>query len=221
MYTLYVVFSFPLILFAGYGLLFFLSGRNLRVMIGPAGFLLYLVLLAIPTGFVLATHPGRVAEAFSWQKSQFLWVPAGVLLGLVLWCVQLWGLPGRTPDASERAWVGPEGKLGFPVLMIPVAYIVVAEEVVWRAYLIPEVGHLVAAAAFALHHYHFGLRHVAFSFLTGLALGGLFFLAGNLWPAIAAHLVYNVLAWRHMRRSARNRASTSSDLTQQLGERVQ
>jgi membrane protease YdiL (CAAX protease family) len=221
MYTLYVVFSFPLIVFVGYGLLFFLSGRNMRVMTGPAGFLLYLVLLAVPTGFVLATHHSRVADAFTWDVYQLLWLPGGGLLGLVLWCVQLWGLPGQTPDASERTWVGPEGKTGFALLMVPVAYIVVAEEVVWRAYLIPEVGHLVAAAAFALHHYHFGLRHVVFSFLTGLALGGLFFLAGSLWPPVAAHLVYNVLAWRHMRRSARNRASASADLTRQEEDRVQ
>lgn len=215
MYTLYVVFSFPLILFAGYGFLFFLSGRDMRVMTGPIGFLLYLVLLTLPAAFVLWTHQGRVADAFTWDIYQLLWLPAGVLLGLGLWCVQLWGLPGRTPDASDRVWVGPQGMSGFALLMVPVAYIVVAEEVVWRAYLIPEVGQLVAAVAFALHHYHFGLRHVVFAFLMGLALGGLFYLAGSLWPPIASHLVYNVLAWRHMRRSARNHPPAFANLTQE------
>jgi membrane protease YdiL (CAAX protease family) len=202
MVTLFVVLGFPLLLAVGYGLLFVLSGRDLRVVTGPAGFVLYLVLLTIPAGVVLGTYSGRAAEALAWPVSAMAWLTGGALVGLALWGVQRWGLPGRTPEASDRVWVGPPGRVGFAVLLVPVAYIVLAEELVWRAYLMPELGLVLSAAAFALHHYHFGLRHVVFALLAGLVWGGLFALAESLWPAVTSHLVYNALAWRHMRRSA-------------------
>jgi membrane protease YdiL (CAAX protease family) len=208
MLTLFVVLGFPLLLVIGYGLLFVLCSGNLRVMTGSPGFLLYLALLTVPAGVVLGTHPARVSESLAWQVSTAAWLPAGVLLGLVLWGVQRWGLPGCTPDASTQVWVGPAGRVGFALLLVPVAYIVLAEEVVWRAYLMPEVGLLLSAAAFALHHYHFGLRHVVFAFLAGLAWGGLFLLAESLWPGVASHLVYTAVAWRHMRRSTVEAART-------------
>jgi len=200
--TLLVVLGFPLLLAAGYGLLFMLSGRDSRILTGPAGFLLYLVLLTIPAGVVLWMYPSRASEALVWHVSTTAWLPAAALAGFVLWGVQRRGLPGRTPEASSRVWVGPAGRTGFALLLVPVAYIVLAEEVVWRAYLVPELGLPLSAAAFALHHYHFGLRHVVFSLLAGLVWGGFFILAESLWPAIASHFVYNTLAWRHMRWSA-------------------
>lgn len=222
MVTLYVVLGFPVLLVFGYGLLFLLSRGNLRVMTGPAGFLLYLVLLTVPAGVVLKTHSTRVSESLAWQAATPAWLPAGALLGLALWGVQRWGLSGQTPDASTRVWVGPAGRVGFALLLLPVTYGVLAEEAVWRAYLIPELGLPLAAAAFALHHYHFGLRHVVFSFLAGLAWGGLFHVAGSLWPAVASHLVYNALAWAHMRRSAaaaRGQSNKSSAASaEDLGE---
>jgi membrane protease YdiL (CAAX protease family) len=200
--TLLVVLSFPLLLAIGYALLFVLSGRDLSVMTGPAGFVLYGVLLAVPTGVVLATSASRVFESLVWRAAALPWISAGALVGLGLWGVQQWAMPGRTPDASARIWVGPRGWIGFAVLLMPVSYGVLAEEVVWRAYLVPELGLPLSAAAFALHHYHFGLRHVVFSFLAGLVWGGTFMLVENLWPSVASHLVYNALAWRHMRQSA-------------------
>lgn len=199
--TLPVVLGFPLLLMVGYGLAYVLAGRNGDVLLGPVGFLLYLLLLSIPTGMVWLTHGSRVSESLVWDSSMRLWVPAGILLGMMLWGVQLWGLPGRTPEAGERVWVGPPGRVGFALLLVPVAGIVLAEEMVWRAYLIPALGLLASSAAFSLHHYHFGLRHVVFAFLAGLTWGGLFLLAGSLWPGVASHLVYNALAWRHMRQA--------------------
>jgi len=212
--TLLVVLSFPLILVVGYGLLIWSSGRDPRVATGPVGFLLYVALLTIPLGVVLGTHSSRASAALAWRLSTVAWLPAGALVGLALWGVQQWGLPGRTPDASERTWVGPPGLIGFALLLVPVTYIVLAEEVVWRAYLVPELGLPLSAAAFALHHFHFGLRHVVFSFLAGLAWGVLFILADNLWPAVASHLVYNALAWRHMRRSASEAVSVAGSENQ-------
>lgn len=202
MVTLLVVLSFPILLSVGFGLLFILSGRSQVVLAGPAGFLLYLLLVSIPAGVVLGTSLGRVAETLAWPDSATAWVSAGALLGLMLWVVQRRVLPGKSPEASDRVWVGPAGRMGFALLLVPVAYIVLAEELVWRAYLLPELGLLLSSAAFAVHHHHFGLRHVIFSFLAGLSWGVIFILSQCLWPAVASHLVYNALAWRHMRRMA-------------------
>jgi hypothetical protein len=77
----------------------------------------------------------------------------------------------------------------------------------------------LSAAAFALHHYHFGLRHVVFSFLAGLVWGGTFMLAENLWPSVASHLVYNALAWRHMRQSASEAARATDHAAQATATR--
>jgi membrane protease YdiL (CAAX protease family) len=84
--------------------------------------------------------------------------------------------------------------------MLPVAVIVAIEEIVWRGFLQPQITLIPAAVAFALHHYFFGWRHVLFAFLAGIAWGLLFWASGSLWPPIASHLAYNILAWREMRR---------------------
>lgn len=203
--TLLSVLGFPVILTLGYGCLFLFSRQNARLLVGPVGFALYPALLSVPLAAVLTTHWDRITEALTFHRDQLIWVPLGLLAGLLLWVVQLRILPGRTPDASERIWVGPAGRIGFALLMLPVAYIVFAEEVIWRAYLLPELGLALSAGAFAIHHYHFGLRHVVFSFLAGLAFGGLYRGAGELWTPIVSHFVYNALAWRHMRLSAMRR----------------
>jgi len=208
--TLVVVLSFPLVLVLAYGLVFVLSGRDQSVLTGPAGFLLYVALLTIPVGVVVGTEADRVWSALAWSASTITWLPAAALVGAVLWIVQRRGLPGWTPEASERVWVGPPGRIGFALLMIPVTYIVLAEEAVWRAYLVPELGLPLSAGAFALHHFHFGMRHVVFALVAGLAWGGLFILAENLWPAVASHVAYNALAWRHMRRAASEGAGAVS-----------
>jgi membrane protease YdiL (CAAX protease family) len=123
-----------------------------------------------------------------------------VAAGLALWGVAV-VLPRRAAADASPVWVGPGGRIGFLLLLVPVACIVLAEELVWRGFLMPKIGLILSSAAFALHHYHFGLRHVSFSFLTGLAWGGLFWAAGDLWPSIASHLSYNALAWRHLRQT--------------------
>jgi membrane protease YdiL (CAAX protease family) len=201
--SLLVVLSFPLLLTAGYGLAFLLSGRNPRLLVGPVGFVLYLVLLTVPLAAVLVAQPGLPGEVLGWRKGTAAWLAAGLGGGVALWGAQL-VLPGRaSAGAPSRVWVGPPGRAGFAVLMVPVAYVVLAEELVWRGFLLPRLGLLLSAVAFGLHHYHFGARHVVFASLAGLAWGGLFLAAGELWPAVAAHLAYNALAWRHLRRAAR------------------
>src|SRR5262245_3806530 len=117
MFTLLTVLAFPILLFFGYGLLYSLSGRTAASVTGPPALLpaaaycpppfpLYPPLLAFPPAVLIATHPTRITESLTWQLSTFAWLPAGLLLGFLLWSAQRWALPGKTPDASERIWTG-------------------------------------------------------------------------------------------------------------------
>jgi membrane protease YdiL (CAAX protease family) len=200
---LLLVLGFPLILLAGYALVFVLSGRNASLLAGPIGFLLYLALLAIPLIALLVARPELPGEVLVWRRWTAGWIMVGAASGMALWGMR-WLLRGQAEETTASPiWLGPAGRLGFAVLMVPVTYLVVAEELVWRGYLLPEIGLLLSAGAFALHHYHFGARHVLFAFFAGLVWGGLFVLFHELWPSIASHLTYNALAWGYLRRRAR------------------
>jgi membrane protease YdiL (CAAX protease family) len=179
--VLLIVLTFPLLLAVGYGLVFVLTGRDRRILLGPAGFFFYLALLEVPLIVVLANYPELPGQVLAWRAWTPIWLAAGLVVGLALWGVQLLVLRrgGELSGAASPVWVGPPGRVGFVLLMVPVACIVLAEELVWRAYLQTLITLPLAAVAFALHHYHFGLRHMVFSWLAGL---------------------YNVLAWRHLRR---------------------
>src|SRR5262249_9682669 len=126
------------------------------------------------------------------------WVAGGGAVGLALWGAQR--LVSGPAPTETRVWVGPPGWGGYLLLMLPVAYVVAAEEVVWRGYLTGRIGILWAAAAFALHHYHFGWRHVLFSLGAGLVWGALFLAEDRLYAAVVSHLTYDALAWAWMRR---------------------
>jgi membrane protease YdiL (CAAX protease family) len=214
MLTLLLVLGFPLILLAGYGSLYLLLRRDREVLLGPAGFGLYLGLLTIPLAAVLASESFRVEYFFESGPWTPAWLAVGVLVGLLLAGFQALTLPAQTGEA--RVWTGPPGWGGFIVLMGSVAYIVVAEEVIWRGYLTmtlaggpltsrfpdglsPPVGLVLASAVFALHHYFFGVRHMVFAFAAGIVWGSLLFLEERLYSAITSHFVYNVFAWAWMR----------------------
>jgi membrane protease YdiL (CAAX protease family) len=202
MLALIIVLAFPLILAIGYALAFLLTGRDRRVLLGPVGFALYLVLLSFPLTAVLVEMPEMLAKALVWHTWTPAWIVAGIVTGLVLWAFQRFLVRRDVPTSESPIWVGPPGWSGFALLMLPVAYIVVAEEVVWRAYLMRVIGLLLSSAAFALHHYHFGARHVVFALLAGMVWGGLLQFVDELWPALASHMTYDVLAWAYLRRRA-------------------
>jgi membrane protease YdiL (CAAX protease family) len=76
----------------------------------------------------------------------------------------------------------------------------IAEELLFRAVLVPWLGVVVAAVAFGLAHQMRGPARwpwVAFSFAVGLALGALYAATGSLLGPIAAHAAINAanLAW--------------------------
>jgi membrane protease YdiL (CAAX protease family) len=93
------------------------------------------------------------------------------------------------------------------VLLLLTLAIVIAEEVLWRAYLI---GHLpggaallVAGFSFGSIHLHFGTRTVVFKSVAGWVWGGLYLLTGSLWTPIASHFLYDCLVWHRLRRAGR------------------
>src|SRR5687768_7659548 len=117
------VLPFPFIPMWGYGAAWWLSGRDVRALSGRAGLLLYASLLAIPLLAALLTRP-----ALSWEPAP-LWTIGGGLGGWALWQVRrlIGGLATTAP-----VWVGAPGWVGYLRLMLLVACIVTAEEVVWR-----------------------------------------------------------------------------------------
>lgn len=204
MITLGIVLGFPLLLLLGYGGAYALL-RDGRALAGWGGLALYLALLAVPLIAVLAGDPGLLSRNFAWGAWTPAWMAAGAASGLALAGAR-W-LLARGRSAEARVWPGPPGRLGYAAVMAVVASIVAAEEVVWRGYLQPEVGLVLAASAFALHHYHFGLRHVLFTFGAGLAWGALSLLEERLFGALSSHLAYNAVAWAWMRQAAERQGS--------------
>lgn len=94
----------------------------------------------------------------------------------------------------------------------------IAEELLFRAVLVPWLGVGLAAAAFGLAHQMRGPARwpwVAFSFVVGLALGGLYAATGSLVGPIVAHAAINAanLAWL---RSGRWAAATAGRPVQRL-----
>jgi membrane protease YdiL (CAAX protease family) len=200
--TLFVVLAFPALLAVGYGAASLLCRRRPGWLAGWPGLLLYLALLTVPLAAVLAGSPGLLARGLAPAPASAAWAAAGVAVGLALWVARRPGAPvgARPGSPPPRVWVGAPGWAGYAALMPAVAYVVVAEELVWRGYLLPRVGPVLAAAAFALHHYHFGARHVVFAFAAGLAWEALALSEGRLYAAVASHLTYDALAWAWLRR---------------------
>src|SRR5262245_26625191 len=193
--TITVVFAFPAILGFGYILTAILSPTSAS---GRPGFVLYLVLLSVPLSAALATAGPSLIDALAappwpWLLIALFSFPALALLQLAL--------PGKPVDAGEKTYTGPPDAVGYFSLMPLIAFIVLTEELVWRAFLQPYVTLIPASIAFALHHFHFGWRHILFSFLAGLVWGLLFWLSGSLWPSVLSHLLYNALAWWVMRQA--------------------
>lgn len=85
----------------------------------------------------------------------------------------------------------------------------VIEEFIFRGMLLPAlatgVGVLAAVGIsgliFGLHHITFGVDSVISKTLGGMLLAGQTLVAGSLVPAIVAHLLFQYLVWRRLRRT--------------------
>lgn len=144
--------------------------------------------------FVGGTDAGDVRTAGpTHQKTDLQYLTDGQLQG--------------DPQAPRRADVekARKEKGAGALLMVGITlFAVLAEESLWRGYLITyaESGvglHegwalLLSAGAFGSNHAQFGWRNVVSKFGLGLAWGGLFLLTGSLLAPILSHLTFNLLA---------------------------
>lgn len=126
--------------------------------------------------FVLSVMVGAIAARFS---------------------VEVTGVGDILPAAAARhaavVWI--------PVVVIAMAGVGLAEELLFRAYLIhrfrrldlsPGAAVLLAAALFSLGHGYQGFVAVIFAFLAGLCLGALWLRFPRLLPFAIGHGVYNL-----------------------------
>jgi membrane protease YdiL (CAAX protease family) len=213
--------GFPVVLAVGFALLRALSPRAA----GRHGLAFYLLLLLIPLGVVLSTDGDTVAGSLAWPHL-FGWpaviavltsIALALLVAMLLFFAELYltrllplrALRQRTPREHGIQAIAPRNCLQGLLLTLG---IVVAEEALWRAYLIgylagpcalPQgVAVLIAALSFGSIHFYFGARTVAFKSISGFAWGGLCLLTASLWAPVVSHLLYNCLAWRRLRRDS-------------------
>jgi len=72
---------------------------------------------------------------------------------------------------------------------------VISEEVFFRGFLVGKIGAVASSGVFALFHLGYGsTTEVLGAFVLGLVLAKAFQLNKNLYPNIAAHMVYNAIA---------------------------
>ncbi|MBV9070073.1 MAG: ATP-binding cassette domain-containing protein [Acidobacteria bacterium] len=211
MLTLFLVLGFPLVLAVGYGAVFTAArmarGRSGIETAGKLAPYLFPLFLLIPLAAVLAAEPDlprRFAPPrnYGWAISL-----GGIALGAVLFFGESqlngwWQRRRNKPSALDGMVLVPAL---LPFLSIGV---VLAEEIIWRGYLLtrltahyglaPAVALVVAAAFFALHHGHFGLVTAGYKGMCAVAWGFLFLATGSLLPSALAHLTADLLAWRRL-----------------------
>ncbi|HYO15217.1 MAG TPA: type II CAAX endopeptidase family protein [Thermoanaerobaculia bacterium] len=230
-----LIVCFPLLLAVGFGSLFAVAngvGRG-RLPLDLSSFFLYPVLLAVPFTVALSVigrqglYAGtglavpRIAGWGPWA-SLAASVAAGVLLGWALFSNELLtarllrrltrksrGLQ-RTLEGGSQDFADQQQGTPFSVLLLVSVFIVFAEELLWRGYLIhvftgpfslsQPVALLLSSAAFGLNHVYFGLRNILLKALAGLIWGALFLWTGSLVAAVVSHYTFEILALRRMRR---------------------
>lgn len=219
---LLLVLGFPLVLAVGYTLVYTAArlwrGREGIRLMNAVAPLLFPVFLAIPV--VAVVNSGlNWPDLLRWPHWQtWATVVAAIPAGALLFFGES-ALNRRL--AAGRGGAGAlDGMLFLPSLMPLLSMAVVAgEELVWRGYLIaalqtqwaiPLVCAVVgAAAAFALHHVHFGVVTAVYKGASAIVWSVLFLISGSLVPAFVAHLTSDWLAWRRLARIAGEQAKAA------------
>lgn len=230
-----LVVGFPLLLAVGFGSLFAVAntvGRG-RIPLDLTSFFLYPVLLAVPFTAALAVigRQGLFAETGlavpripGWGPWESLAasVAAGLLLGWALFANELRTARllqrltakskrlKRTLEGGSQDFANQQQGTPFSVLLVFSVFIVFAEELLWRGYLIHvftepfslslPAALLLSSAAFGLNHVYFGLRNILLKALAGLVWGALFLWTGSLVAAVVSHFTFEMLALWRMRR---------------------
>jgi len=213
MITLSLVLGFPLVLAAGYSLVFTAAhmarGRaGIEAVRRWAPYLFPLFLL-IPAGAVVASAP-ELLRRFAPPSTQAWPISlAAIGLGAALFFGESaltgwWQRRRSKPSALDGIVLVPAL---LPFLSLGV---VLAEELVWRGYLLTSLparfglasglALVIAAFFFAIHHGHFGLLTAGYKGICAVLWGLLFLTTGSLLPSVLAHLTADFLAWRRLLR---------------------
>ena len=121
-----------------------------------------------------------------------LWFLLLFPLGIGLYFLETWLWYQYTKKPIEVASEPVEG-------MIPVPFVSIPEEIVFRGGLLPLVAAVGAPAyivlsglLFGLYHYVFSFRDVFLKWADGMIYAGLFLATGSLWASIVMHMGYNL-----------------------------
>jgi membrane protease YdiL (CAAX protease family) len=221
MAALIVAIGFPELMAAMFVLLYFAyrSAGNPSAL-DDHGFFWYPAMLAVP--FVVTLAGGGARHAIGDGLTNLggagapLWALGGVALGLALYVADATSARSAPAARARRArkTTVMEGRFAAlerfrppaAVFLVLALFVVVAEEAVWRGFLIralprytvvplaPAV--VLAALAYGCNHYYFGLRNVAMKAFMGLVWGIVFVQTNSLLVPLVSHMTFEVIAGR-------------------------
>lgn len=141
-------------------------------LVPPCAIVPYFVELAVSSRAPVAASAVPLPGTIGAQKSV-----ADLSEGRAEW----WTLAGLTAAAEEAL---------FRATLLPVAAAVAG----------PLVALLASSLVFGAHHIAFGAASVIGKLVAGLAWGAIMLLAGTVLVPLAAHLLFQLLVWRRLRR---------------------
>jgi membrane protease YdiL (CAAX protease family) len=227
------VLLFPLVLVLGFGVAYGawhrLGGARDLARFERYSYAIFFALLLVPAA-AIAADPSTREYALDAASAPVKDLPLGVWLAIGAACgvalvaldeglgrlVRSYVKPSR--PATRRLLEGRTGSMSAalprgPAFAVLVVAIAVAEEWLWRGFLLRAIPAetaagsgiaLVAGAlAFGLNHYYFGARNVATKTLHGLAWGALVLASGSMWIAVVSHLCFDLVAGWAIARSPR------------------
>ena len=108
-----------------------------------------------------------------------------------------------TPNPPGQ-WFTPSGAFGWGVLCASLTANSLAEEFVWRGYVLTRVKQLtgsvfialtVSSVLFASYHIYQGPLNASFVVTSGLIWGGAMLLTRRIWPVLVAHTLHNLFLY--------------------------
>jgi len=137
--------------------------------------------------------PSDAAAGVAWLRDGLAGLSVAVLLILLSYA---WTRGSRSGERLARALASALGPLGVVHTTLLACMSGVAEEMLFRGALQPEIGWIAASVVFGLAHCvprRELLGWSVFAILAGLLLGALTIVTGNLFASIVAHIVVNAV----------------------------
>lgn len=228
---LLIALTVPLVL----GSLFALAFGFYMGVLGPDGGtammrhapFLYAGFLMIPLGVLFALD--GVSRLGVWFApplgTDAVLIVLGIALGALLFSMELRAVSAlhrllrrdggvRAAVEGGSASLNASGLAGAPIVFV-VIIISAGEEIIWRGFLLdigqsvwsltPAIAVLLAAVAFGVNHWYFGLQNVVLKTLSGLAWGALAVISATLWPVVVSHTTFSLATIVRLKRQARDK----------------